>query len=382
MLEVTARIALIVLAVTAVVLGAQAPPDEATELKRRAAVRIKTLQQEADRLASRSRTVFNELRKLEIDRQIQTERVNRANVEVAEVTAAVKAASARVAALEAERVAATPGLEERLVAIYKRGRGGYARLLFEATDVREFGRLSRGVAAVARLDHARIEAHRRMVTSEREALTELDARRGEAAKVQVEAMAARAALDQALAARTRMIEELDQRRDLAAKYVGELETAQAELTRTVSSLPADGAAAAPTLPLSPFRGDLEWPVQGRVLSRFGKNAAGRFGTSIVRNGIEVAAKEGTPARAVHGGTVGYAGSFSGFGTLVIVDHGASAYTLYGHLATAAVSQGRHVRRGDVVGTVGTNPTGDEALYFELRVDGRPVDPLQWLRSAP
>ncbi len=375
------RALLIVLAVTGAALAAQAPADEATELKRRAAARIKALQQEADRLASRARTVFNELRKLEIERQIQTERVTRADVELADVTSAVKAASTRVAALEAERVAATPGLEDRLVAISKRGRGGYARLLFEASDVREFGRLSRGVAAVARLDNVRIEAHRRTVLAEREALAELHKRQREAAAAQAEVVAARRALDQALAARTRMIEELDQRRDLAARYVGELEAAQAELARTVSGLPAD-AAAAPALPLSPFRGDLDWPVQGRLLSRFGRNPAGRFGTSIVRNGIEVAARERTPVRAVHGGTVGYAGAFAGFGTLVIVDHGANAYTLYGHLATAAVSQGHRVRRGDVVGTVGTTPTGADALYFELRVDGRPVDPLQWLRSSP
>ena len=139
--------------------------------------------------------------------------------------------------------------------------------------------------------------------------------------------------------------------------------------------------AAPALPIRPFRGDLEWPVTGAVVSAFGKALAGRFGTSIVRNGIEIAAPEGTPVRAVHGGSVAYAAPFAGFGLLAIVDHGGSAFTLYGHLGEVSVRQGTTVQRGTEVGRVGLVPAGDAWLYFELRIDGRPVDPLQWLRRS-
>lgn len=371
--------ALLFVVLAAAALGAQAPADEARALAERARERIRALQQEADRLASQARTVFNELRTLEVERQIRAETVTRIEAELAEVTAAAEAASERVAALERRRVAETPGVENRLVAIYKRGRGGYARLLFEADNVRAFARVSRGVAAIARLDTVRIEAHRRTVRAEREALDELEARRAAVAKKQADAVAARTALDEALAARNRLIATLDRRRDLAAQYVGELEAAQADLERTVAALASD---AAPSLPIAPFRGDLDWPVRGRVLSRFGKSPSGRFGTTIVRNGIEVAAAEHAPVTAVHGGTVAFAAPFAGFGTLVIVDHGGEAYSLYGHLASASVAQGAHVRTGDTVGLVGTTPVGTSALYFELRIDGRPVDPLQWLRSPP
>jgi septal ring factor EnvC (AmiA/AmiB activator) len=125
-------------------------------------------------------------------------------------------------------------------------------------------------------------------------------------------------------------------------------------------------------------GDLPWPINGRVSARFGRVPAGRFGTSIVRNGIEVSGVEGTVATAVHEGTVAFAAPFSGFGTLVILDHGGSAFTLYGHLQEAVVSAGTHVSRGAPVGRIGLAPSGGAALYFEVRIDGRPVDPLQWL----
>jgi murein hydrolase activator len=85
-------------------------------------------------------------------------------------------------------------------------------------------------------------------------------------------------------------------------------------------------------------------------------------------------------RAVHGGTVAFAAPFAGYGTLVIVDHGQEAFSLYGHLSQVTVTRGARVGRGDEVGRAGRTPTGEPAAYFELRIDGRPVDPVQWLRS--
>jgi septal ring factor EnvC (AmiA/AmiB activator) len=85
-------------------------------------------------------------------------------------------------------------------------------------------------------------------------------------------------------------------------------------------------------------------------------------------------------RAVHDGAVAHAAPFEGFGTLVILDHGGGGFSLYGHLADAAVAAGAPVERGAVVGRAGRNPEGVNALYFELRIDGQPVDPLQWLGS--
>jgi len=78
--------------------------------------------------------------------------------------------------------------------------------------------------------------------------------------------------------------------------------------------------------------------------------------------------------------VAFAAPFSGFGNLVIVDHGAQAFSLYGNLLDIAVKEGASVGAGQPLGTVGASLTGPAGLYFELRVDGQPVDPLQWLRK--
>jgi septal ring factor EnvC (AmiA/AmiB activator) len=126
------------------------------------------------------------------------------------------------------------------------------------------------------------------------------------------------------------------------------------------------------LPLRPFRGDLPWPVDGQLKRRFNRGSAS--------NGIEIAAAEGADARAIHDGVVAFAGTFAGFGNLVILDHGSQTFSLYGDLLDIAVKKGARVDRGHAVGTVGPTATGTDGLYFELRVDGQPVDPLQWLKK--
>ena len=100
---------------------------------------------------------------------------------------------------------------------------------------------------------------------------------------------------------------------------------------------------------------------------------------MLRSGLEIAAPEGTGVRAVHGGTVGYAEGYSGLGTLVILDHGDNNFSLYGYLRSLSVQRGAVVEAGAEVGRVGPSPEGPAQLYFELRIDGRPVDPVQWLK---
>ena len=142
-----------------------------------------------------------------------------------------------------------------------------------------------------------------------------------------------------------------------------------------------------SLPLKPFRGALPWPANGVVISRFGPPppapSAGQtpaWGTVRQgRNGIEISMAEGRPVRAVHEGTVAFADPYTGYGNLVIVDHGDSAYSLYGHLDALDVKKGDHVDPQTRLGSSGRNPNGNPALYFELRIDAKPVDPLQWLK---
>lgn len=352
--------------------------QRAEALARRAAQRIRALHAEAERLATRERTILTELRQLEIDRQVRAEEVAKLDGELLAIEAELKAAIADEAALERRVVTAAPAVGARLAAVYRMGRPGYWRLLLNVDDVRSVGRAYRTVAAMGRIDRDRIQEHQRALAALRATRAAIEKRTAAARRLKDEASSARAALDRAIATRSARVRAIDRQRDLTAQFTGALQDAQRRLQGAMSDLAA-GRPAQVSLPIVPFRGDLPWPARGRLVAAFGKQRASRFGTSIVRNGVTIAAEEGRAVAAIHEGTVAFAGPFTGYGQLVIIDHGGESYSLYGHLEDVTVQKGDRVERQRQLGTVGRTPVGDPALYFELRIDGRPVDPLQWLK---
>jgi septal ring factor EnvC (AmiA/AmiB activator) len=258
------------------------------------------------------------------------------------------------------------------------GRAGYWRLLLDVNSLREVGRAYRTAAALGRIDRDRVDEHRRTLAALSAERSSLQARAGELGALQRQAQQAAAAIERAVNARTALVKSIDERRDLNAQLAGELQEAQQKLQATLTATAAGRPAAAPSLPIRPFRGSLPWPVEGVVSSPFGRQPANSPGPAV-RNGIELSLPEGQPVSAVHGGMVAFADLFSGYANLVIVDHGDGAYSLYGHLSGLSVKKGDRVEAGTTVGTAGRNPAGNPSTYFELRVDGRPVDPLQWLK---
>ena len=353
---------------------AQVPVERArTEaLARRATERLQALQREADRLASEERTLLGDLRKFEIERQLKAEELKRVDADAAKVQVDLDQTSTRMDTLQASSRAELPELQQRLVEIYKLGQARYLRLLLATPDLRRLGQSSRTVAALAKLDRDRIATHANTLAALTKERTTLEVRGAEFARLRVAAEKAQAAAHRATQAKTDLIRDIDQRRDLNAQLSSELQNAQQKLQATLRDLTTGAAATdAAQLPLRPFRGALEWPVNGAVSRRFGRGSAA--------NGIEISALEGARASAVHDGIVAFAGPFTGFGNLVILDHGAQTFSLYGDLLDIAVKKGARVDHGQPVGTAGPIPSGSEGIYFELRVDGHPVDPLQWLK---
>jgi septal ring factor EnvC (AmiA/AmiB activator) len=342
-------------------------------LARRATERLQALQREADRLASEERTVIGDLRRLEIERQLKSDELKRVDADAARVQADLDATAARMTRLEDSSRAELPELQQRLVEVYKLGQARYLRLLLSTPDLRRLGQSTRTVAALAKLDRDRAATHAKTVAELKKERNALETRRAELAALRGAAEKAQLAVQRAAQARSELIRDIDRRRDLNVQLSSELQTAQQKLQATLHDLAAGATPAeAARLPLRPFRGVLEWPIAGTVSRRFGGGPA--------PNGIEIAAAEGADALAVHDGTVAFAGSFSGFGNLVILDHGAQTFSLYGDLLEITVKKGARIEHGQAVGTAGPIPSGSDGIYFELRVDGRPVDPLQWLKK--
>jgi murein hydrolase activator len=354
------------------------PSDRArTEgLAQRATDRLHVLQREADRLASEERTLLGDLRKLEIDRQIKAEELRQIVADSAQVSAELMTNRRRMLDLEQLESSSRPELRARLVDIYKLGQGRYLRLLLSTSDLRQVGQATRILGVLAKMDADRVATRQRTLADLKRARASLEQRGRRLNTLRAEAERAQTALVRAAETRSALIRDIDSRRDLNAQLVGELQTAQQKLQGALRDLSATASSAEPAaLPLRPFRGDLDWPVAGTLVRRFGRSAG-----ASQANGIAIAATEGSPVAAVHDGVVAFADTFGGFGNLVIVDHGSQSFSLYGDLLEMSVKKGARIERGQSVGTVGPAPAGPPELYFELRIDGQSVDPLQWLKK--
>ncbi len=180
-------------------------------------------------------------------------------------------------------------------------------------------------------------------------------------------------IEQTLARQAREAEEA---RQLAARQA---QQEQSSGSRTLPLGPAvSSGGASYGGPFAQAKGKLPWPVNGRLVARYGSP---RGDDSRAKwDGVLIGASAGSQVHAVHGGRVVFADWLRGAGLLVILDHGNGYLSLYGHNQSLLKDAGDVVKAGDAIATVGTSGGQDTpALYFAIRQQGRPSDPAQWCR---
>jgi len=125
-----------------------------------------------------------------------------------------------------------------------------------------------------------------------------------------------------------------------------------------------------------------WPVEGRLMSPFGGRTDPFSGEGTIHTGVDLSAAMGTPVRAAADGIVVFASWMSGYGRLLILDHGHGLQTYYGHLSRFEVVPGEEVRRGDMVARSGASGrVTSPHLHYEVRLGGTPVNPYPFLAKS-
>jgi murein hydrolase activator len=128
------------------------------------------------------------------------------------------------------------------------------------------------------------------------------------------------------------------------------------------------------------RGRLSLPVSGELVGRFGKHKHPEFNSYTFNNGITISSPMNTDIKSVYEGEVIFADRFKGYGNMLIIDHGGGYFTLYAHTSRINKKVGSTVHKNDVVANVGDSdsPNGSQ-LYFEIRYQGKPIDPGPWFK---
>jgi septal ring factor EnvC (AmiA/AmiB activator) len=359
--------------------AAQSPAEKEADLKKVRA-RIDTIRQSIQSESSRRDALAAQLKNAEMD--IQTKRQS-----LAEIRQERRDGERQLAELKREQQAVERKIAEERAQLaqsvrlaYMNGSSEQLKLLLNQQDPAQLGRMltyygyfgrarADRIAAISdQLEHLALVAER--VTRETERLKQVEASQADRVSALAEARRERskqlAAIQSTLKSRGDQLKRLE-------REAASLEKLIAELRRAISDFPS-----LPPQGFEKVRGKLPWPINGKVVARFGQL---RAGGPLKWEGVMIGAPAGTQVRAPFHGRVVYADWLNGFGLLVVLDHGGGYMSLYGHNEEVYRKVGDVVAPGDPIGALAERGADDQAaLYVEIRKGKQPLDPRLWFKK--
>ncbi|WP_435594052.1 murein hydrolase activator EnvC family protein [Proluteimonas luteida] len=391
--------------------GAAAQDSRETERRlERVRKELRDVAAERRRIEGQRGAATRELRQADEQVAASTRALRETRIRLAEEQAALERLQARRQQLDATIDSRRAELAALLRAAYTIGDDAPLKLMLAQDRVADAGRLltyhrylqqqrSERIAVLraemAELDGIEAALHERRTALEaaeqeqRTRLAQVESdrqKRAEAVKGLEAQFADRQAREQTLGRDARGLERvLAQLREAARRAEAERRRAAEAAAARERARAAPGASPsrAPSRPpvqvaraAAPQVGGLGWPLSGALLTSYG----GRLPDGRSSTGILIGASAGTPVKAVADGSVVFAEWMTGYGMLVIVDHGNGYMSLYAHNDALLKNTGDRVSRGDTIASVGNSGgQGRSGLYFELRQDGKPVNPVTWLQ---
>jgi murein hydrolase activator len=378
--------------------AAQAPkkddPIQAEQRKlRQTEEKLKDEKRKAAEARARETSILADLEQVEQRLAEKQRDITRLDARITKTQTEVTGLRGEVRSLEQQRAGQEQALARRLRAVYKvQAQGGALPLLLSGDDPVARAVAVRHLTHLAALDARLIQEYRGTTDRLEDRRRREETRQRELAGLKSDAQREQAEVDNDAAKRRTLLARVRDERAYHERMVGELTEATRRLEAFITDLqakqrrlarvpPPKGTVVPPGVGFGTLRGRLPWPTEGRIIAGFGAQVHPRFGTRTFRNGVDIEANSGREVAAVHGGHVIYTGWFKGYGNLIILDHDNEYYTLYAHMADIGVKEGDDVRQGQRIGTVGdTGSLEGPRLYFEVRYQGKPQDPEQWLRQ--
>lgn len=378
--------------------AARAQQDTVQQKIRRSQEELERIRQERQRLREEMERLSSQVHAIEEEIHNLERRIGTSVSMVAELDAQIHAVGEQIAVINRELyrtqdrlTLARVELRQRLRDIYMRGPLGTLGVLLSSDSFADLVHRFKYLQLVTLHDRVlvervsdlegRLEGHRSRLTAEQRRLARL---RGERSS---ELRALESLEDQ----RRRRLSNYSDRRSQTASRLTRLAREEERLRNLLEELERarreaereSGRRTESSIRTSDL-GQLDWPVEGEIVYRFGPERTG--GGTVTRDGVGIGAPAGTSVRVVEEGEVVFAGNRGLYGPSVIVSHGGGFYSLYLYLQDLAVTMGEAVERGQVVGRVGgvDSPEGAH-VEFQIREPGsgglpHPVDPVRWLRE--
>lgn len=273
------------------------------------------------------------------------------------------------------------GWSRRIRSIYERGKVSDLELLFSSKSLPQLLSRGRFLALIARGDRKYLRELRSKKGTLLEEKEKLKAEKLEVEKSKREREKEERALRGDYDRRQKLLRKVKLEKANYAQAISDLESSSQEIQRIIDDLQKQRRQYLAQSSFAAQRGHLPWPVEGKVVSKFGRHLHPVFKTVTLNEGVEIEAPLGSEVRSVFDGEILYEGWLRGYGRFLIIGHGSGYYTLYAHLSQVLVVKGEKVREGEPVAILGeTGSFSGPQLHFEVRKGKKKLDPLIWLKK--
>ena len=273
-------------------------------------------------------------------------------------------------------------IEKILVTMYKFGKVNQLQFILQAKDMNTLVSENKNLTLLAQYQNNIISSYMNTLNELKAAEQQLEEKRKESSNLIWKTKNKRQELNVQERKQKALIDEIKENKSMHLQALEDLNQRAKQLESLIEKLLKDEISFPIIIvPLYEQRGQIPWPIEGEIVSTFGRQIHPRFRTVTFNNGIEIVPqKDQEIVKSIHPGKVVFSDYHKGFGNVIIIDHGMSFHSIYGHCADFLVKKGDLVKTGQPIAVAGdTGSLEGVALYFGITSKAKPVDPLKWLK---
>ncbi|MBN1225199.1 MAG: peptidoglycan DD-metalloendopeptidase family protein [Candidatus Aminicenantes bacterium] len=345
------------------------------------AAQINDLKAQIKKEENRKSSLLSRLDKIGFNKKLIRKEISLYNIQMEKANAELKSLNNKIPALKSELAREKDSVSKILVTLYKFGRLNIFGSMLQAENVGSLLSENKHLVLLAQHQQQTVSEYMKTLNDLKSSEKKVESKKAEIAQLIDKAGKKKQDLDAEEKSNQALLKDIDQNKETHQKVMAELTERAEQLQKLMKKILSSQVPLPVTLiPLYEKKGKIPWPISGQIVTHFGLKRHPRFRTLTKNNGIEISPKKNVIVKSIHPGTVVYNDHFQGYGNLLIIDHGMSYYSLYGHCTDFLVKKGDPVQSEQPIAMVGDlGSLKGQTLYFEIRYKTKPLNPLQWLK---
>ena len=345
------------------------------------AAEIESLKTRIKREERKKESILSQLDRISTNKRLIKKELSRYDIQMKKANTELAVLDRKIPELKARLDKEKESIGKILTILYKYGRIDFIDFIIDADDMGSLLQGNKHLVLLAQHQDKIVADYLQTLNELHTAEKNLAGKKQEISELILGAQQKKQDLEDEEKKNRDLVRQIEQNKTTHIKTMEELQERAEQLQKLMKKILNSKIPPSITLiPLYEKKGVLPWPLTGRIVTRFGLQRHPRFNTSTMNNGIEISPGRDMFVKCIHPGTVAYSDYFQGYGNLIIIDHGMSYYTLYGHCSDFLVKKGDPVQADQTIAAVGDySSLKGTTLYFEIRYKTKPLNPLQWLK---